>query len=169
MKRIRFISLLATFFIVISSLSTSCNKNSPVEVDWAPVIIYIYATDTNGNSIISDNMPGMTLSFKGTTYTVKDWETAVTESLKTKAYYARMIGLAAQPDNDGYRLFFGEIDGAADMDENIILSWPDGSQDTIHYHCSDHRYGKEPSCNRSWTLNGKAHEGSTFTFTGKNI
>ena len=49
------------------------------------------------------------------------------------------------------------------------LSWPDGSTDVIHYHCSDHREGKNPRCNRSWKLNGQPHEGSHFHFTGKSL
>ena len=167
MKRTIFNTSLATLLITFSLLPTACKKNTSVEVDWAPVIIYIYATDSNGNSIISDNMPGMSLTFKGKTYSVKDWQTANAESIASKAYYARMIGLAAQPDEN--RLFFGEIDGAEDMDENITLSWPDGSKDIIHYHCSDHKYGKEPSCKRTWTLNGQNHEGPTFTFSGKTL
>lgn len=169
MKRIRFNSFWVTLLVTILLLPVACKKDTPVEVDWSPVVIYIYATDANGNSIISDNMPGMSLTFKGVTYTVKDWQTAITERLTTKAIYARMIGLAAQPDNNGYRLFFGEIDGGANMDEDIILSWPDGTTDIIHYHCSDHKYGKEPTCKRTWKLNGQDHDGSTFTFSGKNL
>lgn len=142
-------------------------------VDWAPVNIYITATDDKGNSIISPDMPGMTLTFKGETFTVKDWETRYTE-VPTRAYLATLWGLYAQPNSDSsvktpYRLYFGEIDGAADMDEDIVLKWPDGSSDTIHYHCSDHKNGKNFSCKRSWKLNGKAHKGDLFSFTGKNL
>ena len=68
-----------------------------------------------------------------------------------------------------YRLYFGEIDGADDMDEDIVLQWPDGSRDVIHYHCGNHHYGKNPSCDRSWKVNGKSHDGSFFTFTGKTL
>lgn len=88
---------------------------------------------------------------------------------ETKTYLARIYGLFAVPttDKQGYYLQFGEIDGAADMDTDIVLNWPDGSEDTIHYHCSDHREGRHPKCSRSWKLNGKAHDGNTFSFTGK--
>ena len=67
-----------------------------------------------------------------------------------------------------YYLVFGEIDGASDMDEDIVLCWPDGSKDEIHYHCSDHRIWPEPKCNRSWKLNGENHEGNVFQFVGKS-
>ena len=85
-----------------------------------------------------------------------------------------MYGLIAQPcmQPDGtifYQLVFGEIDGAADMDEDLILNWPDGSEDVIHYHCSDHREGRNAKCNRSWKLNGKEYGDNTFYFTGKSL
>ena len=141
-------------------------------VDWYPVNVYIEAVDAEGNSIISPDMPGMTLTFKGETYTVKEVENR--EEVRTKAYLAIMEGLIAQPtmEVDGktvYRLVFGEIDGAADMDEDLVLNWPDGSRDVIHYHCSDHREGRNPKCNRSWKLNGQKHEGNTFRFSGKSL
>ena len=148
-------------------------------VDWYPVNISIYANDNNGNSIIGPEMPGMSLTFKGETYTVRDWTEHnrwQDSMLVTRAYMAVMRGLLAEKYFDSedstslsYRLYFGEIDGAADMDEDITLSWPDGSTDVIHYHCSDHREGKNPRCNRSWKLNGQPHEGSHFHFTGKSL
>lgn len=145
-------------------------------VDWSPVNIYITATDAEGNSIISPEMPGMSLTFKGETYTVKEWGPYGPHDpeYQTRAYLAILYGLYAQPYTDGsgqssYRLYFGEIDGAADMDEDIVLKWPDGSSDTIHYHYSDHREGRNPKCNRSWRLNGQKHDGSTFHFTGKSL
>lgn len=137
-------------------------------VDWAPVNIYIYATDSAGQSIIRPDMPGMTLTFKGETYHVKDAQ-AYYDSIRTRAYLAVMYGLYAEAvdttaNPKEYRLCFGEIDGAADMDEDITLNWPDGSTDVIHYHCSDHNERKL-SVKRSWKLNGKEHSGSTFHFS----
>ncbi len=160
----------ANIFLLVSSLFVlfSCSKHSePDIVDWYPVIITINATDAGGNSIISPEMPGMSLKFKGESYSVKS--SFEFESVQTKTYLARFFGLVAVQENDGYQLWFGEIDGAFDMDEDIVLSWPDGSKDTIHYHCSDHKGGKNPSCKRSWKLNGKKCEGPVFSFTGKSL
>jgi len=155
-------------------LTTGCEKilGGDWIVDWAPVNVYIEAQDADGNYIISPDMPGMTLTFKGVTYTVKGVENQ--EDVQTKAYLAIMEGLIAHPwmEVDGetvYRLVFGEIDGAADMDEDLVLNWPDGSVDVIHYHCSDHREGRIPKCNRSWKLNGEKHEGNIFRFSGKSL
>ncbi len=155
-----------------SILAVSCIKNMyAYDVDWTPVYVIIYANDADGNSIVTPDMPGMKLSFQGTTYEVQTWE-EVLEKANTRAYLARLYGLFSQPGSEysdevdaPYRLVFGEIDGAADMDEDILLTWPDGTTDTIHYHCSDHQEDPTPKCKRSWLLNGESHEGNIFKFT----
>jgi hypothetical protein len=154
----------------LSSCNGLLNTDPPI-VDWAPVVVYIDAVDTQGNSIITDGMPGMSLTFQGKTYEAKTekqaWEDA---HAQTKAYLARMYGLFTRKyeDEDGdsrYYLVFGEIDGAADMDEDIVLHWPNGGVDTIHYHCSDHQESPVIRCKRTWKLNGEEHEGPVFKFT----
>ena len=175
-KRMRSVMLLtaAVYAVMAITLLAGCENNDTngYIVDWSPVNIYIYATDADGKSIIQPDMPGMSLTFKGQTYTVMDWSQR--DSIHTRAYLAIMYGLFAQPVDTTayppeYRLYFGEIDGAADMDEDIILKWPDGTVDAIHYHCSDHKESRPPKCNRSWKLNGETHEGSEFRFSGKKM
>ena len=160
------------FALVLSTLlMTGCVGLTPI-VDWNPVHIFIEAVDAEGNSILSPDMPDMTLTFKGETYSVTDGYYPVQPP--TRAYLPRMYGLVAQPmyEIDGktvYRLAFGEIDGAADMDEDILLHWPDGTEDVIHYRCSNHRSWPEVKCKRTWKLNGEVHEGETFRFAGKSL
>ena len=150
-----------------SAILCGCDTESPI-VDWSPVNIYIYATNQAGQPIIQPDMPGMTLTFKGETYSVMDKE-AYYDSIHTRAYMPVMYGLYAEAvdttaNPKEYRLCFGEIDGAVNMDEDIILNWPNGSTDVIHYHCSDHNERKL-SVKRTWKLNGKEHSGSTFHFS----
>ena len=166
-KKYLFVVLLA----LCGVLMTGCEimNNDDWIVDWAPVEIYIHAEDADGNSIIQPEMPGMSLTFKGDTYTVKDWNNRYENKIATRAYMAVLYGLYAQPladDSTKYQLYFGEIDGAADMDEDITIKWPDGTTDVIRYHCSDHDVFKL-DCNRTWKLNGKKHDGYDFHFTGK--
>lgn len=176
--------LFAAVAVIGTLLMAGCDKE-PIEepikdrwiIDWAPVNLNIEAVDASGNSIISPEMPGMTATFKGETYTVKEFIEPygiVRNDIPTKAYFAQIKGLLARKyaEVEGkpvYRLIFGEIDGAKDMDEDIVLKWPDGSQDIIHYHCSDHTHQPPITCNRWFTLNGKDHEGNTFKFTGKSL
>lgn len=172
MKRI--LSLLTLAATILSVCACDKAFSEDYIVDWYPVTINIIATDEAGNSVISPEMPGMSLRFQGTSYTVKPWEEYY--KVPTKAYRAVISGLFAKPVIENglaqYILWFGEIDGAADMDEDIVLTWPDGSTDTIHYHCSDHKEGKHPTCKRRWKLNGHEFEGSTeptFVFSGKKV
>ena len=161
-------------FAALAFILCGCEEpiiDSPI-VDWNPVNIYIYATDSQGNSIIQPDMPGMSLTFQGKTYTVRDAKDYY-DSIRTKAYFAVMRGLLAEPvdttaNPQEYRLRFGEIDGAVDMDEDITLNWPDGTTDVIHYHCSDHNESKI-TVKRSWKLNGKDHDGGVFHFSNKSL
>ena len=166
MKRTLFaIAALASAFLC------GCEKNHHSKiVDWAPVNIEIYATNSQGNSIISPEMPGMTLTFKGETYTVQD---GPNYAKGTRAYLAQIYGLYSQVVDSTaspilYKLVFGEIDGAKDMDEDITLNWPDGTTDVIHYHCSDHNED-DITVKRSWKLNGAKHDGHVFRFTNKSL
>ena len=155
-------------FTALAFILCGCEKNiySPI-VDWTPVTIHIYATNSTGQSMIQPSMPGMSLTFKGETYSVMDKE-AYYDSIRTRAYLAVMHGLLAEVVDSTanpkvYRLSFGEIDGAVDMDEDITLNWPNGSTDVIHYHCSNHNERKI-TVKRTWKLNGKDHDGGVFRF-----
>ena len=138
------------------------------QVDWALVHFVIEATDAEGNSIISPDMPGMSLSFQGESYTVEE---AQSPAANSRPY--RFLALPARAEDgspsDEYYLWFGEIDGAKDMDEDIVLNWPDGSMDIIHYHYSNHHKWPQAGCTQIITLNGVEQEFSRFKFTGKNL
>ena len=164
--------LFCCVWLLSALLMTGCNGIVPVIVDWNPVDIFIEAVDAEGNSIISPDMPDMTLTFQGETYYVTEGYYPVPPP--TRMVLTKIYGLVAQAmyEVDGqtvYRLCFGEIDGADDMDEDILLHWPDGSEDTIHYHCSNHHTWPSVGCKRTWKLNGDKHEGNTFRFTGKTL
>lgn len=161
MKRITGKIYLATVFAAVAMCVTACSKSAPdtnpgyydstgPNVYWSPVVLTIVACDAAGNDLISPDMTGVSISFRGVTYEAQ------------QAIKAQMYGLFVQQypytDINGnrhdYRLIFGEIDGSADMDEDLVLKWSDGSSDIIHYHCANHTGGFYPTCERWWTLNG---------------
>lgn len=147
-------------------------------VDWAPVNLYLKVTDGKGTDLLDPESPnnmidGTTITFKGKTYEAsREWmneQDSVNEP-KTRAYLAHMYGLLLINDSmyhkdrpQGFSLVFGEIDGAADMDEDLVVTLPDGTTGTIHYHCSDHSERKL-KCNRSWKFNGAKADSNVFTF-----
>jgi hypothetical protein len=123
------------------------------------VSVVIFASDSDGNDLIKEDMPGMSVTFRGDVY-------EVVSRVQTKSLYVPFDGLMFRSGNDGShnRLVFGPFSGEEDMDEDMVLTWPDGSTNTIHYHCSDHREWPSVKCKRSWKLDGKSHKGNEFHF-----
>ena len=172
--------------LALLAVPTSCNElatdpedpdmwDYPI-VDWYPVNVFVRVQDKKGNDLLDPNRSGnyadgTTLTFDGTTYTVRELETGeYWNDIPTKMYLARMKGLRLVHDSlyvDGakhlcYFLAFGEIDGAKDYDEDLTIQWPDGKKDVIHYKCWNHHITKQKDgswdigCERTWKLNKKA-------------
>ena len=179
MQRLSF--SLALFILLISGCSTidqepeTDYRDYPI-VDWYPVNLIVTVQDKQGNDLLDparsgNYFEGTTISFKGTTYDARLLEAGeYWAKAPTKAYFAKMKGLRLVHDQlyfseteirTCYFLVFGQIDGAADMDENLVITWPNGKQDTFHYHCSDHKIEKQKDgswdidCQRYWKLNNK--------------
>lgn len=127
------------------------HSNDDINVDWYPVELMIYVQDQNGTDLLNPATTGCiaegtSVAFMGSLYT---------EPFETRTYRATLHGFSFREDQYGWYLYFGEIDGAMDFDEDIVITWGDGSVDTIHYACSDHRVSSSSiTCSRSWTLNG---------------
>lgn len=139
---------------------TSCTKmmsetapmSNPAN-DWAPVNIAISVRDSEGHDLLDpartgNYFQGATLTYRGTTYTAR----LESEVVGTRYYSANIYGYYLVRQEE-YLLIFGEIDGSRDMDEDLVLKWPDGSSDILHYHCSEHDE-QTITCQRSWLLNG---------------
>ena len=169
--------------IMIASL-TGCNiTGDDWIVDWAPVSLYLRVVDCEETDMLHPANPdnlidGTSITFKGNTYYAsRQWyETGRPyEMPQTKAIFAPLYGLFLvngemfnnHSETAGFSLFFGEIDGAADMDEDLVVNLPNGMTGTIHYHCSNHNERKL-SCDRSWKFNGTKHDGNVFTFVVSN-
>lgn len=152
-------------------------------VDWAPVSIFLRVVDAEGTDLLNPENPnnvidGTSITFKGNTYNAsRQWyETGNPfEMPTTKAIFAPLYGLflvngemfSNHSETAVFCLFFGEIDGAIDMDEDLEVTLSNGMTGTIHYHCSNHNERKL-SCDRSWKFNGAKHEGNIFTFVVSN-
>lgn len=152
-------------------------------VDWVPVSLFLRVVDEGGKDLLDPENPnnlidGTSITFKGNTYSAsRQWYEAGRpyEMPATKAILAQLYGLFLvngemffmNSNTAGFSLFFGEIDGARDMDEDLMVNLPNGMTGTIHYHCSNHNERKL-SCDRSWKFNGAKHEGNIFTFVVSN-
>ncbi len=162
--------LLAGLILLMSVSACDDDNNGGVIVDWAPVGISITATDSNGNDLLnpqsnSSILDGTSLTFKEKTYEVSyDF---MNHFEGAKAYMPHMYGLQLDTvrtnGNTLCRMLFGEIDGGADMNEDLVINWGDGTSDVINYHCWKHNERKL-SCNREWKVNGKKVEGDSGSF-----
>ena len=176
MKHIRTSCLLILSLLLSAGCSNIVFEDYPT-VDWYPVNLIVTVQDEAGNDLLDPALEenyfdGATISFQGKTY--EAFELGINENWQqtpTKMYLARIKGfrlvydtiyISESETRECHFLVFGEIDGARDMDEDLILTWPDGSRETFHYHCSDHKVVKKGnsgewdiSCKRSWTLNGE--------------
>ena len=129
-------------------------------VDWSPVGICISVHDAQGNDLLDSTdveryiASGVTATFQGKTYALNGGipkENAKKSSLK--ALPAVFEGLSIKNISGKNMLYFGELNGDADMHENLTITWKDGSKDVITYHCSDHNE-ELMNCNRWYKLNG---------------
>ena len=154
-------------------LLAACDNENDRIVDWAPVDISITATDMYGNDLLdplsnSSIVYGTTLTFKNKTYEVE--YDIINHYDGAKAYMPYMYGLQLDTTRVGEerlcRLLFGEIDGGADMDEDLVINWGNGTSDVINYHCWNHNERKI-SCKREWKVNGKKMDGDSRNFTFK--
>lgn len=172
MKRIFFSLLLSAFLFAGCNIFENPNGDNPPDVDWYPVSVFITVRDKDGRDLLDPSLTdgyvhGTTLKYKGETFGVRSILTG-TSTVPTKAYLARMQGLrlaqgplsmSPTEQRNCYYLVFGEIDGALDLDEDLVITWKDGTEDVIHYHCADHKVEKQKDgnwfidCERSWQLN----------------
>jgi len=176
MKRTFLLYCLLSALILPAGCSewTDSDIDYPI-VDWYPVNVIILLQDKDGNDLLDPDrsgnyFEGATLSFQGVTYEARQLENGeYWSATPTKAFFARIKGFRLVHDSirlngtDTQRWFlvFGQIDGADDMEEDLVVTWPNGETDTIHYHCSNHKIEKQRDgewiidCQRSWKLNGK--------------
>lgn len=161
MKRLLGILLLALPLFAGSCSAEIIMDSKDYVTDWAPVTLCMLVCDEDGNGLVTPELEGVSISFNGKIYNVRtkaDLEGERVPMFMAPQFYGLYIAEYQALDRFGnlhrHALMFGEIDGAADMDEDLVLTWSDGSTNTIHYHCSEHTGGLYPNCTRYWLLNG---------------
>ena len=139
----------------VALLTCGCKKpifERPI-VDWAPVVFGIIVEDSDGNDLLnpsSDNFLASRVEFDWCDKTfVYDYST--TPPI-TRAYLAKLTNPELRTQNGRYMLCFGEIAGDKTHDEDLTISWPDGSVDIIHYHNRVNHYTLK--ADRTFALNG---------------
>lgn len=130
-------SLLAAMLLMVTSSITFISCNPFIIQDWAPIDIYIKVSNAEGQNLLdsttANNFVGKEIS--------AEWmdETYVADTISwrekqhmTREYLPMMNGLMYVTKNGEQMLYFGELAGDGDYDdEPLTIHWPDGSKDVI--------------------------------------
>lgn len=160
MKRIIFFLLIA-----ISSVTTSC-ENMQVDADAMPVTLEIFVKDTEGNNLLDYGWldgKNVTATFKGETYELQ-------KDVPTRAYMPHFYGFKVTGRDLGAMLYFGELDGTHDMNDEFVINWGDGTFDTIviYNDCRTTMNGGY-DINRHYVVNGVKTEDHRITITKETV
>ena len=156
MKRI-----LIFLLIAISSVITSC-ENLQVEADAMPVTLEIFVKDADGDNLLDYGWldgKNVTATFKGETYELQ-------KDVPTRAYMPHFYGFKVTGQDLGTMLYFGELDGTHDMNDEFVINWGDGTFDTIviYNDCRTTMNGGY-DIKRHYVVNGVKTENHRITIT----
>lgn len=151
------IAIIATFGL------TSCISLNKEKIwDINPVKIQMEVVDAQGRNLFDETTPGnwngseISATFEGESYTFP--------TADTKAYLAILYGLYVEPHGGSTGstypvLTFGELDGTQERNSDLVISWPDGSEDIISVHREFRwKHNGDPDGETAWKLNGKETE-----------
>lgn len=149
-------SLLAVMLLMVTSCVMFVSCDPPI-MDWYPIRIYVKVSNAEGKNLLDSTTIGsfvgkeISAEWKGETYiadTVSLWE----KQHMTRVYLPMMDGLMYVTKNGEPMLYFGELAGDGDYDdEPFTIHWPDGSTDVITVKNKAYL----SSADRKFKLNGK--------------
>ena len=147
--------------IAISSVITSC-ENMQVDADAMPVTLEILVKDVEGNNLLDYGWldgKNVTATFKGETYQLQ-------KDVPTRAYMPHFYGFKVTGRDLGTMLYFGELDGTHDMNDEFVINWGDGTFDTIviYNDCRTTMNGGY-DIKRHYVVNGVKTENHRITIT----
>lgn len=176
MKKI--LSLATMFAILLSMACENIEKDDDhVIIDWAPIEMYIYLSDADGNNLLDPaseecyDSANITLTYNGEQYSVDNWLREDNEPMaKPLAYLAEFGLIYITRDRNGVAyMTVGEWDGGNHKWEmcSVEIAWGDGTTDTFAF-SSDYTYDEkkknDPSTSWGYTFYRKAyHNGRELT------
>ena len=149
-------SFLKSMLLMVTSCVMFVSCDPPI-MDWNPINIYVKVTNAEGQNLLDsvtlNNFVDKEISaeWMGETYvadTISLWE----KQHMTRMYLPMMNGLMYVTKNGEQMLYFGELAGDGDYDdEPLTIHWPDGSTDVITVKNKTYL----SSANRKYKLNGE--------------
>ena len=149
-------SILKSMLLMVATSVMLVSCDPPIQ-DWNPINIYVKVTNAEGQNLLDsvtlNNFVDKEISaeWMGETYvadTISLWK----KQHMTRMYLPMMNGLMYVTKNGEQMLYFGELAGDGDYDdEPLTIHWPDGSTDVITVKNKAYL----SSANRKFKLNGK--------------
>ena len=149
-------SILMVMLLMVTSSVMFVSCEPPIR-DWNPINIYIKVSNAEGQNLLDTATPNnfvdkeISAEWMGETYvadTISLWE----KQHMTRMYLPQMYGLMYKTKNEEKVLYFGELAGDGDYDdEPLTIHWPDGSTDII----TVKNKAYISSANRKYKLNGE--------------
>lgn len=147
---------------IVGCILSSCTLFDTKVWDIAPVTVRMEVIDAQGRNLFDETTPGnwlgseISATFEGESY--------IFPTTDTRAYLAVLYGLHLEPYENADRspvsvLAFGELDGTQERDSDLVITWPDGSEDIITVHRRFRwKWNGDPDGKTTWKLNGKETE-----------
>ena len=137
-----------------------------VEADAMPVTLEIFVKDAEGNNLLDYGWldgKNVTATFKGETYELQ-------KDVPTRAYMPHFYVFKVTGRDIGAMLYFGELDGTHDMDDEFVINWGDGTFDTIviYNDCRTTMNGGY-DIKRHYVVNGVKTENHRITITKETV
>lgn len=160
-----FTYVLAIAFI-FSTFSCGDDDDELPIIDYTPVFMLVYVSDTNGNDLLDPNNQnslidkGISVTYKDSIYQVpKSYFDEDAAEVITRAVYARFRGAALEKyRNDSFRINIGDWMADSDWtDEKITINWPDGTNNVLSF--SLHEIGLDKA---TFFIDGKENKSLVF-------
>ena len=149
-------SILMVMLLMVTSSVMFVSCEPPIQ-DWNPINIYIKVSNAEGQNLLDTATPNnfvdkeISAEWMGETY-VADTISLWGKQQTTREYLPMMNGLMYVTKNGERMLYFGELAGDGDYDdEPLTIHWPDGSTDVI----TVKNKAYISSANRKYKLNGE--------------
>lgn len=148
-KQLKYILLIIVSLSFFACHEKDDPKNEYIISDWYPIEMSIYVQDKDGKDLLDNTSADfvghdLTLSYKDKTYRI----------LLNKDYAATFHGLVLMQDlkTGKYYIYFGELEGYAEYDDDFTITWKDGSKDVIHFY---RKITGSLDSDDKWLLNGE--------------
>lgn len=133
--------------------------------DIVPLNLRFVVTNEKGENLLDENIEGNILgqtikaTFRGTEYILKK-----PGDISTKYYMPTFDGFVVEEGINGAEALFGELDGTENIiDEDFVIDWGDGRQDTVNINYKFKMLFGRPHIKMKFSHNGISQESSTIT------